>query len=121
MGGEPVVEWASLVRTWFNGRPVVTFGYTQEVPGYLPVDELLDEGGYEVVSSNHFRTGNPAPFAPVSTRRFVAAWGHCYATSKVRRVATPVPMIDHRSSIISHPLSTNRSLPPSPGQVRSRL
>ncbi|MBI4579956.1 MAG: hypothetical protein HY718_09660 [Planctomycetes bacterium] len=64
MGGEPVVEWTPLVRAWFDGRPVVTFGYTQEVPGYLPVDTLLDEGGYEVTSSNYFRTGNPAPFAP---------------------------------------------------------
>jgi hypothetical protein len=64
MSGEPVVEWASLVREWFAGRPVLTLGYTQQVFGYLPVDALLSEGGYEVDSSNHFRADNPAPFAP---------------------------------------------------------
>ncbi len=64
MSGEPVVEWAALVQEWFGARAVLTLGYTQEVFGYLPVDEILSEGGYEVISANQFRAGNPAPFAP---------------------------------------------------------
>jgi hypothetical protein len=62
--GEPVVQWVSYARQWFGDRPVVVFGYTQEAFGYLPVDEILKDGGYEVVASNLYRVGNPAPFAP---------------------------------------------------------
>ncbi len=62
--GEPVVQWVPLVRRWFGDKPVAVFGYTQEAFGYLPVDEILGDGGYEVTTSNLYRVGNPAPFAP---------------------------------------------------------
>jgi len=62
--GEPVIEWAKHAAEWFRDRSVVVWGYSQQVSGYLPVDEILDEGGYEVVTSNLYRVGTPAPLAP---------------------------------------------------------
>ncbi len=64
LAGEPVAEWARLIRTWFGSRSVVVWGYSQQVFSYLPVDEILKEGGYEVRDSALYRVGNPAPFAP---------------------------------------------------------
>jgi len=63
LAGEPVVQWATHVRVWFGDTPVAVLGYTQEVFGYLPVDEMLDQDVYEVRSSNYFRVGTCAPFA----------------------------------------------------------
>jgi neutral ceramidase len=62
--GEPVVQWAAYARKWFGDKPVAFFGYMQEAFGYLPVDEILKDGGYEVITSNLYRVGHPGPFAP---------------------------------------------------------
>jgi hypothetical protein len=62
--GEPVAEWAWHARNWFGDRHVFLWGYSQQVGSYVPVDEILKDGGYEVVDSARFRAGNPAPFAP---------------------------------------------------------
>ena len=64
LAGEPVVQWATLSRDWFGDTPVAVLGYAQEVSGYLPVDEMLDQDVYEVRSSNYFRIATCAPFAP---------------------------------------------------------
>ncbi len=77
--GEPVVQWATYARRWFGGRPVVTLGYCQELFGYLPVDEVLDQGGYEVRSSNYNRPGNPAPFARGLNERIRKCVADCLA------------------------------------------
>ncbi len=64
MSGEPLIEWVGLIRQWLGDRRVVVWGYTQETGSYIPVDEILKDGGYEVESSNHFHSSNPAPYAP---------------------------------------------------------
>ena len=64
MAGEPVVEWREKIAGWLAPRKVVAWGYSQESLTYLPTDELLPEGGYEVLESNRARASSPAPFAP---------------------------------------------------------
>lgn len=64
LAGEPVVEWREKISKWLAPRKIVTFGYTQEALTYLPTEELLPEGGYEVLESNRARMSSPAPFAP---------------------------------------------------------
>lgn len=64
LAGEPVVQWGDYIRKWFGDKPVAVLGYSQEIFGYLPVDEILKEGGYEVITANLYRVGNTAPFAP---------------------------------------------------------
>ncbi|MBI1296573.1 hypothetical protein GC175_16585 [bacterium] len=62
--GEPVAEWALHLRQWFGGRELLPLGYCQDMCGYLPTDELLPEGGYEVIDSNRYMTSGPGIFAP---------------------------------------------------------
>jgi hypothetical protein len=42
---------------------LTVWGYSQEVSGYLPTDDLLPEGGYEVINANWYGVHGPAPFA----------------------------------------------------------
>jgi neutral ceramidase len=62
--GEPVAEWLGHLQEWLGGRQILALGYCQDVCGYLPTDELLPEGGYEVVESNRFMVSGPGIFAP---------------------------------------------------------
>ncbi|PWU15425.1 MAG: hypothetical protein C5B50_15430 [Verrucomicrobia bacterium] len=61
--GEPCVEWGPKVAQWLKPRNVVLWGYCQEGMSYLPTDEMLPEGGYEVLDSNKWRASSPAPLA----------------------------------------------------------
>ena len=62
MSGEVLAEWLGLLRGWIKKPKMMAWGYCQDQPGYLPTDELLAEGGYEVTRSNrHSKTG-PGPF-----------------------------------------------------------
>ena len=61
--GEPVAEWLKLIRAWMRDERLVCWGYCQEVPGYLPTDQLIPEGGYEVVASNFHGKDGPGPYA----------------------------------------------------------
>lgn len=62
--GEPLAEWLAHVRNWLDDARLVAWGYCQDTSGYLPTDEQLMAGGYEVVASAQlFKTG-PGPFAP---------------------------------------------------------
>lgn len=63
LGGEPCVEWAPKIRSWLDGRNVITWGYCQEGRTYLPTEALLPEGGYEVDECNYTRANTPARFA----------------------------------------------------------
>jgi neutral ceramidase len=63
-GGEPCAEWAPKFTQWLAPRPLVVWGYSQESIGYLPTEEMLPDGGYEVHESNHTRAATPAAFAP---------------------------------------------------------
>lgn len=64
LAGEPVVEWGPKISSWLTPRKLVIWGYCQESISYLPTEELLPEGGYEVAPSNYNRATTPAPFAP---------------------------------------------------------
>jgi len=62
-GGEPCVEWRAKMDKWLAPMKIVTWGYSQEAKSYLPTEELLPEGGYEVLESNQARASTPAPYA----------------------------------------------------------
>ncbi len=64
ISGEPVAEWKDLIHSWLKDDRTTVWGYTQHVSDYLPTDELLEEGGYEVVSSNRYAETGPGPFFP---------------------------------------------------------
>ncbi len=61
---EAVVEWLGHLRQWLGDDQLIAWSYCQYCSGYLPTDELLPEGGYEVNSSNWYGKWGPAPFAP---------------------------------------------------------
>jgi hypothetical protein len=62
--GEPCVEWGPLVAKWLAPRNVVMWGYCQQGLSYIPTEEMLPEGGYEVNDSNRARASTPAAYAP---------------------------------------------------------
>jgi hypothetical protein len=62
--GEPLAAWLGHLRNWLNDAKLIAWGYCQDTSGYLPTDEQLAAGGYEVIESAQlFKTG-PGPFAP---------------------------------------------------------
>ncbi|EEF59385.1 hypothetical protein [Pedosphaera parvula] len=63
-GGEPCAEWVPKITQWLAPRHLVVWGYSQESISYLPTEEMLAAGGYEVHESNHTRSTTPAAFAP---------------------------------------------------------
>lgn len=62
--GEPCVEWREKISQWLPGKKIVPFGYCQEGLSYLPTEEMLPRGGYEVLESNRARRSTPAQHAP---------------------------------------------------------
>src|SRR5690606_28771692 len=64
--GEPFVEYGLALKA--AGRPLLmTVGYANDAPGYLPTAAALAEGGYEVETAFQFY-GLPGPY-----RRDIAA------------------------------------------------
>jgi neutral ceramidase len=63
LAGEVVAEWGPHLRRWLDDEDLIVWGYCQDLPGYLPTDELLPEGGYEVAQSNLNCQTGPAPLA----------------------------------------------------------
>jgi len=61
--GEPVAEWQGHLRRWLADENLTVWGYCQYVSDYLPTDELIPLGGYEVVDSNQYGKTGPGPFA----------------------------------------------------------
>lgn len=64
LAGEAVAEWQAHLRAWLDDPRLAVWGYCQEIPGYMPTDELLPQGGYEVVQANTYGVTGPAPLAP---------------------------------------------------------
>lgn len=62
--GEPCVEWGPKMTAWLAPRHLVIWGYCQESLSYIPTEEMLPEGGYEVDDSNHARASTPARYGP---------------------------------------------------------
>lgn len=63
MSGEPLAEWLRHLRQWLGDDRLVAWGYCQDGRCYMPTDEIIPEGGYEVVPSNTYNKSGPAPFA----------------------------------------------------------
>ncbi len=62
LAGEPCVEWRPKFTQWLKGKKFTPFGYCQESITYLPTEEMLPAGGYEVDESNYARASSPARF-----------------------------------------------------------
>jgi hypothetical protein len=62
LGGEPVVEYALKLKARHPKLRLMVAGYSNDVMGYLPTEKMLEEGGYEPVSSALYY-GLAAPFA----------------------------------------------------------
>jgi hypothetical protein len=62
LAGEAVAEWQGYLRDWLEREQLLVWGYCQEMPCYLPTDELLPQGGYEVIQSNRYTKNGPGPF-----------------------------------------------------------
>lgn len=63
MAGEPLAEWLGHLRGWLGDDKLVAWGYCQDGRCYMPTDEVIPKGGYEVVPSNTYNKSGPAPFA----------------------------------------------------------
>jgi len=63
IAGEVLGEWMAHVRKWLNDEELIVWGYCQDGRGYLPTDEMLEEGGYEVDRANTYSKTGPGPFA----------------------------------------------------------
>ena len=63
MSGEPLAEWLGHLREWFDDEGLMAWGYCQDGRCYMPTDEIIPEGGYEVGPSNTYNKSGPAPFA----------------------------------------------------------
>ena len=59
--GEAVAGLGLLILDFYKQGTTFPLGYTDGAQLYLPTEEMLDEGGYEVVS--YFEYGQPAPLA----------------------------------------------------------
>jgi hypothetical protein len=67
LGGEPVVEYALGVKKRHPKLRLVVAGYSNDVMGYLPTAKMLEEGGYEPVSSTLYY-GLAMPYAHEAER-----------------------------------------------------
>jgi hypothetical protein len=65
---ELFVETQRWLQDRFPNRMVTLIGYQSPLIGYLPTNEALDEGGYEVTEAYRFYN-HPAPFAKGSERK----------------------------------------------------
>jgi len=63
-GGEPFAEWQAFLRRSLHDPGLIIWGYTGPSAGYLPCDEHLAEGGYEVSVVGPFRKTGPRPLGP---------------------------------------------------------
>lgn len=59
VSGEPVCEYAALVRSWNLAPYVMCVGCVDEVAGYIPTQSMIHQGGYESdYSRPHFGVGS---------------------------------------------------------------
>ena len=62
LSGEVLAEWLGCLRDWLEDERLIAWGYCQDGRGYMPTDEIIPEGGYEVIRSNTFNKTGPGPF-----------------------------------------------------------
>ena len=53
-----------MLKEWLRDEGLIAWAYCQDGRCYMPTDEILSEGGYEVVNSNANNKSGPGPFAP---------------------------------------------------------
>ena len=63
MGGEICVEYGHYIKGLSNTRRILPLGYSNDVIGYIPTVQILEEGGYEAETSCPW-FGLPGPFKP---------------------------------------------------------
>ncbi len=81
IAAEVFAETAFKLRALLPSRTVGVVGYASPLAGYLPPDDALEEGGYEVEHAYRFY-GHPSAYARGSEERLLAA---------VARLAAPAP------------------------------
>jgi hypothetical protein len=61
LSGEVVVDYALNAKKQYPGEQLFVAGYCNQVVCYIPTERILEEGGYEPVSSQMYY-GMPGPF-----------------------------------------------------------
>ena len=62
LANEVVAEWLPLLRDWLDDPDLIAWGYCQDGRNYMPTDELIPQGGYEVDRANTYTKAGPGPF-----------------------------------------------------------
>lgn len=52
--GEPTVDYSLRIKAEYNDGRMWVNGYSNDVPGYIPSERILYEGGYEADSSGYY-------------------------------------------------------------------
>lgn len=81
---EVFTETALKLRAMMPGRVLGIVGYTSPLVGYLPPDDALGEGGYEVDHAWRFY-GHPAVYAPGSEEKLIRAVATLISTTHSSR------------------------------------
>lgn len=63
LANEVLAEWLPLLRHWTGDPNLVAWGYCQDGRNYMPTDDLIHEGGYEVDRANTYSKNGPGPVA----------------------------------------------------------
>ncbi|MDP6982187.1 MAG: hypothetical protein QGG05_03770 [Candidatus Latescibacteria bacterium] len=63
LANEVLAEWLPLLREWLQDPKLIAWGYCQDGRNYMPTDELISEGGYEVDRANTYSKNGPGPVA----------------------------------------------------------
>eukprot|EP00747_Dinoflagellata_sp_TGD_P220506 gnl/TRDRNA2_/TRDRNA2_92482_c0_seq1.p1 gnl/TRDRNA2_/TRDRNA2_92482_c0~~gnl/TRDRNA2_/TRDRNA2_92482_c0_seq1.p1 ORF type:complete len:566 (-),score=68.48 gnl/TRDRNA2_/TRDRNA2_92482_c0_seq1:57-1754(-) len=88
LAGEPTVEYALRLRETEckDARAVLTSGYTNGSPGYIPSERVLKEGGYEGGESMCWH-GSPSRWADGIESRILAACAEALEDVRRQRLA----------------------------------
>ena len=63
LANEVLSEWLPFLRACLDDPDLVAWGYCQDGRNYMPTDELIHEGGYEVDRANTYSKNGPGPVA----------------------------------------------------------
>jgi len=62
LANEVFAEWLPYLREWLNEPNLIAWGYCQDGRNYMPTDEILPQGGYEIDRANAYTITGPGPF-----------------------------------------------------------
>ncbi|MEX2045454.1 MAG: hypothetical protein WD941_08890, partial [Opitutus sp.] len=73
LGGEAVVDYSLRLKKEFGGPASVwVAAYSNDVPGYIPSERVLREGGYEGLHATRLGSLHPGPWAPGLEEQIIA-------------------------------------------------